>query len=84
MTREQIAELRKERHWLHDDKLALLAAAERALLLEDVLAAAKDYMERLLESRDNEDDEMQPYLDDNEECAWDKMCAAIDRAEGEP
>lgn len=37
MTREQIEELRLHKEWSREEKQALLAAAERALELEDAI-----------------------------------------------
>jgi hypothetical protein len=48
MTRLQLETLRdlheKGRTWVNEEKEALLAAAERALVLEDVLATAEAYV----------------------------------------
>ncbi len=74
MTREQIAELRRtyaapgvaDSYWIQHIT-PLLAAAERALLLEDVLAAAKHVRE---------------HGPKHIEYSLPGLCAAIDRAEG--
>ena len=79
MTREQIEYKRKaclDGTWIPDgdEYLDLLAAAERALVLEDVLAAAKElHAEWVLD-----------YASLKTDALIDELRAAIDLAEGKP
>lgn len=78
MTRERIEELRRtyaapgvaDSYWIQH-VMPLLAAAERALLLEDVLVVAKEFADAIA---------VHPLCD----CAVCDLRAAIDRAEGKP
>lgn len=68
MTREQIEELRHKPRWTVDDEEFVLAAAERALKLEDVLREIRRAVIGYLAQRTGADE----------------LRAAIDRAEGKP
>lgn len=79
MTREQLDELwtwhRADRPWNDLERLHLLQAAERALVLESVLKAAKKY-------RENYDKRGALLTDVSSYPARKALFAAIDRAEG--
>lgn len=96
MTREQIEELREMQASVPpgvevdtwrldpDDFEDLLAAAERVLLLEDVLAAAKAYITTTSPDVSGMDfDDVMQAVDYARKCQ-DNLRAAIDRAEVKP